>query len=108
MIPIAPTRVYDLGKYTIRAQPLTLNPYWTTHLIFLRGKLIGRQLSVPSLSDCRWFEVRGGVYATEEESHKLPVWSEGSYAITRRGRPSKKEQARRAAMEPPVFQEFTV
>ena len=61
--------IYELGEFTIRKQPLALNPAFATHLIFFAGKLVGRQLSVPSVSDCQWYRATNGVYASHEESH---------------------------------------
>lgn len=58
-------RWYPLGKFMIKALPLETNPYWTTHHIYLRGKLIGRQLSVPCVSDCEWYAA-GAIYAPSE------------------------------------------
>jgi hypothetical protein len=57
------------------------NPAWAHYLIFRAGRLVGRQLSYPSLSDCQWLE-RAGIYATES---RWPITSTG-----RRGRPQRK------------------
>ncbi len=65
---IAESFIYELGEFTIRKQPLHLNPAFATHLIYYRGKLVGRQLSVPILSDCEWHQRRHGVYAHQHES----------------------------------------
>lgn len=46
---------YTLGRFQIFALPLYLNPYWTTHHIYLNGKLIGKQLSVPNEADCEYY-----------------------------------------------------
>lgn len=51
---IAPTRWINLGPFRILQQPLPGNPAWATHWIYLAGKLIGKLLSVPSLTDCEW------------------------------------------------------
>lgn len=66
---IAEAFIYELGKYTIRRKPLHLNPAFATHHIYYRGRLVGQQLSVPTVSDCEWYERRHGVYAHEYESH---------------------------------------
>lgn len=89
---------YDLGKYSILAMPLQTNEYFTTHHIFIANRLIGRQLSVPSLSDCQWHENRAGVYATKEQSHK-PRYGYQMLPSRPRGRPTNAERARRAATE---------
>lgn len=88
---------FDLGRYRVLAMALPTNEYFTTHHIFLRGHLIGRQISRPSLSDCQWHEAQQGVYATREQS----VTPRGYSAMQgRRGRPTNAERARRAAMLP--------
>lgn len=96
MIPIATSRIYELGGYTIRAQPLQTNPHWTTHLIFKGEKLIGRQLSTPTLADCEWLDKHGGVYA--EESESAPQRGYTMQSIFRRtggpGRRRKKPKSR--------------
>jgi hypothetical protein len=87
---------YSLDKYRILAMPLPTNEFFTTHRIFHRGELIGRQLSVPSISDCEWFNARRGIYARAEESTgKIFGYSER--AAVRRGRPTNEERARRQA-----------
>lgn len=86
---------YELGKFHVLALPLRTNEYFTTHHIFLREKLIGRQLSVPSVSDCQWHEAHCGTYATKEQSHK-PRY--GYQMIQKRGRPTNAERDKRAAM----------
>lgn len=88
---------YSLGQYRILAIALSLNPYFTTHIIYLRDKLIGRQLSVPSLSDCRWFDARGGQYAEEAETRKA-IFGYTAQTLARRGRPTNAERARRQAL----------
>ena len=85
MIGIAETRIYQIGRFTIRQQPLPLNPAWATHLIFLGRQLIGRQFSVPCTSDCEWHLRRRGVYATSAESADLTY---RNYSNNRRGRQS--------------------
>lgn len=70
MIGIAETRWYELGIYRVLALPLKSNPYWQTFRIFRGDKFLGAQLSMPTITDAQWLERTGGVYATEEESHK--------------------------------------
>lgn len=45
---------YPLGRYEIIARPLHQNPAFRTHHIYLGTRCIGRQLSVPTESDCDW------------------------------------------------------
>jgi len=53
---IAETRVYQLGRFTIRQQPMFDNPSFAHYLVFLDGCLVGKQFSVPSISDCEILE----------------------------------------------------
>lgn len=95
MILIAETKVYELGQYTIRKQPLFDNPYWATHVIFHQGEIIGRQLSVPTESDCDWYRATKGRYAAPTP------WRQAHPELmrnSRRGRP-RKEDARRMLEE---------
>lgn len=86
----------DLGKYRVLAMPLPTNEYFTTHRIFLNGALIGRQLSVPGLDDCRWFECRQGEYATAKESKSDSSW-QLRIRTHKRGRPTNAERSARQA-----------
>jgi len=86
----ADRRWYDLGRYQILAKPLDTNPYWTTHHIYLRGECIGKQLSVPCLSDCDWYAA-GSVYLRRAYSGTFASYE--SILVTHRrpgpGRPRK-------------------
>ncbi len=97
MVPTAESATLHVGPYTVRQQPMFDNPAWAHYLIFRSGKLIGKQLSYPTLDDCRWHENRRGQYALEGESSRLP---HGYTAQTRwwqkRGRPTNAERERRA------------
>lgn len=89
-MPIAPTSTFTLGAYTIRQQGMFDNPAWSIFLIFLKDKLIGRQISYPALSDCRFHEIRNGVYAHLHESHK----HSGGYIIAQPHGRKKKRHVR--------------
>lgn len=65
---IAETTMYPLGRFMVIAKPLEQNPFWQTHWVYLRGALIGKQLSVPSIADCCWHERNHGQYATAAQS----------------------------------------
>lgn len=85
MTPVAASSTFSLGPYRIRQEPMFDNPAWAHFLIFHGDRLVGLQLSYPSLSDCQWLERTSGVYATVS---RWPVTSAG------RGRPRKAEAAR--------------
>ena len=81
---IAETRIFPLGKYIIRQQPLPLNPAFATHLIYLAGKLIGKQLSVPTVSDCDWHCSHHGCYAEPEEFWQPKDFRSRGHAVAKR------------------------
>lgn len=56
---------FEVGPYTVRCSVRPDNPAWPQYIVMLRGKIIGKQFSRPSLEDCRWLERHEGVYATE-------------------------------------------
>jgi hypothetical protein len=89
---VSPWRWYDLGRYRILAMPLETNPYWTTHRIYLNDELVGRQLSVPSVSDCDWH------YTQHTQPHvpaDIPLYAWSTTAGSRRrGRPRKVDAER--------------
>jgi hypothetical protein len=45
-----------IGRYIVRIGLRRDNPSFPVYLVFLGDRLIGRQFSVPSLSDCDWIE----------------------------------------------------
>lgn len=65
-------RWYALGRFQILAKPLDTNPYWMTHHIYLKGRLVGRQLSVPCESDCEWY-VRAHVASPERPKARWSI-----------------------------------
>ena len=83
--------ILELGIYTVRVSLRHDNPHWPRYLIYLGEKMIGRQFSVPTLSDCQWLHRTSGVFATSS------TWRATSYGRTlpKRGRPRKEEAERR-------------
>lgn len=51
---IAETRTYQIGKFTIRQQPHFDNPAFAQYLVYFGERLVGKQFSAPSESDCEW------------------------------------------------------
>ena len=86
MRPVALTSTFTIKPYTICQKPLFDNPALAIFLIFLKDKLIGRQISYPCLSDCQWHEYRAGIYAQKHESHYSIVNDTYYVAATRRRR----------------------
>jgi len=80
------------------ALPLETNPAWTTHRIIYRGKVIGRQLSVPSLSDCDWYRSNNGIYADRSHTWAAPQHRKVGLGNLKRGRPTREESERRERM----------
>lgn len=93
---IAETRIYDLGRYTIQQRPRPDNPYWAVYMVFRGEKLIGRQFSVPTISDCAWLD-RQKEDEVRYASSSAPLPPFKLRGVAKRGRPTKAEQARRAA-----------
>lgn len=94
---IAQRRWYPLGRFRIFALPLETNEFWTTHRIYLGNKLIGRQLSVPSLSDCEWYATNMGIYADRSHTWESPKPRKHVSLRGKPGRPTREQVARREA-----------
>lgn len=43
-----------LGKYTVRIGLRADNPAFAVYLIYVGDRLVGKQFSVPSVTDCDW------------------------------------------------------
>lgn len=82
---------FTLEQFTVQQRPLPTNPAWPVYLVFMAGRCIGRQMSRPSESDCRWLLAhQDGRYCEER-----PVIDFGFTAATRR----RQERLRREALE---------
>jgi len=81
----------ELGPYTIRCWIRPDNPAFPSFLIFRRGKLVGKQLSMPCLTDCQWHEQRQGEYAKAEESQDWRRYRYNNRQLKNRGRLAKAE-----------------
>lgn len=70
---IVETRVYALGNFTIQQRPRPDSPGWAVYVVLYQGKVIGKQFSVPTISDCEWLSRQKSeelVYAVANESIK--------------------------------------
>lgn len=56
-----------IGRFVVRIGLRPDNPAFPVYLVFRRERLIGRQFSMPSLTDCEWLERTGGKYANQSE-----------------------------------------
>ena len=65
-----------IGRFTVLISIRPDNPAFPAYVVMVDGHVIGRQFSVPSLSDCEWLERQ--VYATSS------TWLERSNARRRR------------------------
>lgn len=52
-----------LGAYVVRIGLRSDNPAFPVFLVFKRDRLIGKQFSFPSETDCQWLERNSGKYA---------------------------------------------
>lgn len=55
---IAPTRWYSEGPFRVLEHPLASAPCWSTFWVYVGQRVIGRQLSKPSLLDCEYMARR--------------------------------------------------
>lgn len=82
---IVDTKVYELGRFTVQQRPRPDSPAWAVYIVFLGDKLIGRQFSTPTVSDCEWLE---------RQQHDEIVYARQSAALlkytvfTKQGRPA--------------------
>ena len=54
-----------IGRFTIRVGLRADNPAFPVYIVMVNGHVIGKQFSVPCLSDCEWLERNHGVYAVK-------------------------------------------
>ena len=64
----AETRWFKLGPYIVYQRPLKDNPAFALFIMSRDGVVLGKQCSVPQLSDCKWHELQRGVYASDTKS----------------------------------------
>lgn len=98
----AETRLFAVGRFTVQQRPRFDNPAFAVYVVFLGEKLVGKNFSMPSESDCEWLlRSNGETYATKsvwhETSEGRPIWN--APAKRRPGRPRKDEALRRQAEE---------
>lgn len=87
-----------LGPYTVREGLRRDNPGWPVYLVYKGERLIGRQFSRPSLSDCEWLDRERVVYALAEQSKRdFRKHSRHIGQFSRRGRPRKADAERELA-----------
>ena len=91
-----------MGAFTVRVCLRPDNPAFPIYAVY-RGELfVGKSFSMPDEGCCRWLEAQEANrirYAAEAAQQKFSM---RNWSIGRRGRPTKAEQARRAAMMPNV------
>lgn len=83
---IAATSTFTLGRFTVCVRPRFDSPAWAVYIVYLGERLIGKQFSRPSLSDCQWLKRNNGTYATVSRYPTLEG-SRGCYVYGKRGRP---------------------
>lgn len=79
---------YDLGKFRVLAMPLPTNPAFTTHHVYLEQRLVGRQLSVPTLEDCQ--------HMLDKETAEALTYAEASRGLYLHRKPARKGARRDA------------
>lgn len=71
-----------LGKFTIIIAVRPDNPAFPCYRVFIGARMIGKQFSIPTLSDCEWLERQTHeelVYASQSEYSR----SDGTYSVQR-------------------------
>mgnify|MGYP001593378641 CR=1 FL=1 len=91
---LAATRVWLLGPYKIVSAARFDNPAFSRHTIYRDGKFLGCQFSVPSESDCAWFERGTAQYAESSKESTARYGYVGIWYKPKRGRPKKGEAER--------------
>ena len=91
----AETRIFAVGRFTVQQRPRFDNPAFAVYIVFLGERLIGKQFSRPSRSDCEWLRRTNGVYAKQSRALEIskgrPIWNANP---RRRGRPRKTDAER--------------
>ena len=85
--------IFDVGPFTVTVGVRPDNPSFACYIICRGTKLIGKQFSYPSLTDCQWFEKQKGVYADRSENATQAYGWTASTA-RRRGRQRKEDSER--------------
>jgi hypothetical protein len=62
----------EVGQFTVRCGMRPDNPAWPVYLVYRGEKLIGRQFSMPSRSDCECLQHGSAVYAYATIAYKKP------------------------------------
>lgn len=91
MIAIVQQMSWRCGRYTVQQTMRQDNPAWARYLIIRNGKVVGASFSVP---DADWCESIERITKLGRYVEKLSDPKRYTYRL---GRPTKAEQARRAA-----------
>lgn len=99
---IAETCTFVLGCYTVQQRPRPDNPAWPVYIVF-RGdpetgyRVVGRSFSRPDEGCCRWLERQVDMDRPMYAYASAPLYRR-SAQVSRGGRPTNAERARRAAI----------
>ncbi len=82
MIPIADTREWAIGRFTVQQRPRPDNPACLVYIVFIGANLIGKSFSRPNLDCCESLlhqtPCARHVYARPEDSAPLRRYTMGS------------------------------
>lgn len=85
---IVDNKTFHRGKYTVHQRQRFDNPAWPLYIIRHGERIVGRQFSYPSESDCEWLDRERAIYAAQSAAPQ-------PYGHThRRGRPRKADAER--------------
>lgn len=88
-----------LGKYTVVIAIRQDNPAFPCYRVFVGERLIGKQFSVPSISDCQWLERQQVVGRLVYASRSARLWE---YSVQSFGCPRRKKRAELVEEEEPT------
>lgn len=63
-----------LGKFTVIIAMRQDNPAFPCYRVFIGERLIGKQFSVPSISDCQWLERQQSLDRVVYASRSSRLW----------------------------------
>jgi hypothetical protein len=91
---IVETFTFAVGDFSVQQRPLRENPAWAVYIVSLAGRVIGRQISRPSESDCRWLLLHQDGHYHEPQ----PSITFGYTAATKRRQERLRREAKEAAL----------
>lgn len=64
------TSTFTVGKFTVQQRPRFDNPAFAVYIVMLAGEFIGKQFSMPSITDCQWLQRENSPNVTDITSKR--------------------------------------